>query len=204
MEQIFPNLKEKKEAFTLVEVMVSLIIVGILAGIGFSLTRIRGGSFLLQRSAQKVAQDIRKVEHMALAAKLIQFPGDTEPIIPEAYGVYFDTSIPENRQKYLFFADGKVTFNRFYDSGENFQNVELESGTRIEKLQVCNTNCESESSWNEKNSLSIAFRPPDPEITLKDASGNLWNEGRIIVSLTIDPNKTRKIRVNKWGKIEVE
>jgi len=203
MEQIFPNLKEKKEAFTLVEVMVSLIIVGILAGIGFSLTRIRGGSFLLQRSAQKVAQDIRKVEHMALAAKLIQFPGDTEPIIPEAYGVYFDTSTPENRQKYLFFADGRTpsNANRLYDSGEDFQSTSLESGTRIERIEVCSGDC---ASWGEVTSLSIAFRPPDPEITLKDASGNLWNEARITVSLTIDPNKTRKIRVNKWGKIEVE
>jgi len=167
----------KWNGFTLVEVLVSMFIIVLMSGIIFANYRQSGQQFALQRSASKLAQDIRRVQQMAMGAK--EFGGS---IPPGGYGIYFDISAPT---QYILFADTNSDY-QYSGAGERIEDpIEFEKGAEIQSL-------------NPSSPLNITFTPPDPKVRVNTLEGSLAT-----INLIADTT-TKTITVNAAGLIEIQ
>ena len=184
----FPN---KNKAFTVVESLVTILIITVLSLIILpNYTSLRQ-ELAFQRSANKLAQDIRKVQEMAMSAQ--EFGG----AIPEGgYGIYLRTVPPVfPHTSYALYIDENN--NRRCDgcvpgTEEFIGRVDLESGIKILSL--------------DENHVNIIFKPPDPTVFFTDEDGvDLGlDQVSIVFSLISDETKTITINVNKVGLINIE
>lgn len=194
-----------KTGFTLVELLVSIFIIVLLAGIIFASYRTGGQQFALQRSANKLAQDIRRVQQMAMSAKETnlggQVPAGQEFVPKGGYGISFDTI--SSNSSYMIFAD--CNENRQYTSGnvcvsdsypEDVETIELEKGVQIKDIQ--------KEGGGSPDRIDITFVPPDPEIHIVPPAGGEPSWCEIILVLIADSSKTKTITINKAGLIEIE
>ena len=120
------------KGFTLIEILVVLSIISLLTILTFTQYRTGQKSFALQRAAHQMAQDIRRAQEMAMSAKEC-FPeicGEIESIIPDGYGVYFETGLTN----YDLYADRNS--NERYDGSDSIveEDIELEKGIYIEDV----------------------------------------------------------------------
>ena len=184
----YPRLSASiQKSFTLIEVLVSMFIIILLAGIIFANYRQSGKQFALQRSASKLALDIRRAQEMAMSAK--EFNG---MIPPGGYGVYFKI----NENWYTLFAD--CNNNGLYDDPStttpcNGFPETVEGNIVIEKpvwiCEVCGLGVDEQI---------ILFTPPEPKVTLSPAQ-----DSSTVIVLRND-GQTKTVRVNKAGLIEIE
>ena len=163
--------------FTLVELLMVISILLIFTAI--SLPNLKRGDelFALQRAANKLAQDLRIANEMAMAGKLIgsQFPRG-------GYGIYF----PSTSGQYYLFADSNG--NSVYDGGDSIvENLSLqEKGVIIQSISPAPP-------------LSIVFFPPDPIVKINGSTST----SATIVLQQIQSGKTLQVRVNNAGLIEI-
>ena len=181
-------MKKKKNGFTVSEFLVVIFIISILSGLSFSAYRAGEKTFALQRASQQLAQDIRRAEEMAISARICEIC--TPKGVPKGgYGVYLE----QGASSYSIYANLKE--DKVYNEGED---LVVETGhfekSVISRLMVSDTFL---------SSLSINFEPPDPKVTIGNQSLTS-TEAEIVISLSADPSKTKKIKVNKAGLIYVE
>lgn len=168
----------KQKSFTLIELLVVIGIITLLSAIILPNYRTGQTQFALQRSASKLAQDLRRAGEMAMSAK--EFSG-APGTFKGGYGIYLNISEPNH---YVLFAD--LDNDRIFDSGEGVETLELEKKVIINNLSP-------------GSPLNVVFTPPDPQVFI---SGG--NEATIILSLETDLTKTKTILVNKAGLISTE
>ena len=170
-----------KKGFTLVELMVVVSIIGLLSVVVFANYRAGEKQFALQRSAHKLAQDIRRAQNMAMSAK--EFQGQ----VPSRYGIEFG----KDRDYYILFAD--LNDNGKYEPGSpdiEVEKITFEKGVRIQELF---TPASETTVW-------VAFKPPDPLTTIRDPG----ERSILRIQLINVNNQTEIINVNKAGLIEIE
>jgi type II secretory pathway pseudopilin PulG len=190
-----------ERSFTLVEILVSIFIIILMAGIVFANYRQSGQQFALQRSANKLAQDIRRAQQMAMGAR--ECPqkcegGDPCPScagqVPPGYGIVLQlppTWPIGSDEKYRIYAD--INGDQAYDGGDTIiESVDLEKGVYIQSM-----NCYTKS---------FNFKPPDPVVNIIGDFDLLspFAESTITLALQSDHSKTKTIKVNKAGLIEIE
>jgi len=163
------------KGFTLTELLVVIAVISILSAIILPSYRTGERQFALQRSAYKVAQDIRMAQEMAMSAK--EFPG-APASFKGSYGINFQI----NSTSYTLFAD--LNENKIFDSGEAIENPTLEKRIRISNLSP-------------SSPLNITFSPPDPTININPS------DSLATITLTNDI-QTKNIKINKAGLIYVE
>lgn len=171
-------------SFTLVEILVSLFIIVLLVGIVFANYRQGGQQFALQRSANKLAQDIRRTQQMAMGAS--EYQGS----VPARYGVELTTTNPDY---YILFADNND--NGTYQPSPNpdveVETIPLEEGVKIDGLFTISP----------QTGLWITFKSPDPITEIRDPGGpRSLGEIRLIGA----NNQTKTITVNSAGLIEIQ
>jgi len=179
--------------FTLLEITVVISII-ILLGTIF-IANYRGGEkqFALRRSANKLAQDLRRTQEMAMSGVL--FNG----VFPKGgYGIH----LKEDLDSYILFADcdgdgesdengpaltcTDATPENPYP--ETIEEISLEEGIKILTL----------NPHTGSKALEITFFPPDPTVTINpDASS-------ATISLTFDGVSQKTVTVNKVGLIDIE
>lgn len=159
--------------FTIVELMVVAALMVLLGGLVLPNWRAGQSQLALQRAVHKVAQDVRRVQEFALAAR--QLPGGQ---VPYAYGIYFLQSEPNH---YIIFAD--LDSNDSYNAGTDvvIEDIRIESPVSIVSLSA--------------SPLTIAFRPPRPTVAILPSSP-------AFIRLAAGPN-TYETCVNSLGLIEV-
>jgi len=114
-----------KKGFTLIELLVVIFIIGIISAMLVGNWRKSEKQYLLQRTAQEIVQNIRKIQDMALTSSRHQ--GE----IPYNYGIYFNTQ--ESRSCYRIFADKDG--DQKYDSGERIgEDIVIEQDIEINSL----------------------------------------------------------------------
>ena len=173
-------MKEKSKSgtgFTIIELLVVMAIIVIVSGL--VLANWRGGEkqYALQRAANKLAQDIRRVEEFAMSARAFQGQ------IPKGgYGIYFKIS---EKDHYILFAD--LNGNNHYDSGSDglVEDIKIEKEVQISQLSA--------------SPLHITFTPPDPTVTIKPNA----LLAQITLAIQTDPTKTKTIQVNKAGLVYI-
>jgi len=190
----------KNKGFTLVELMVTVSIIGLLSVVVFANYRAGEKQFALQRSAHQLAQDIRRVQNMAMATA--ECPGGTgcAGIVPSGYGIILRRPA-DWKYKYRLYADIDGD-NAFSDSNDTvIELIDLEKGVFIKAIRrpsPPNPNF----TWG-----CINFKPPDPivNISLRDPdaySAQLWT--KITLALESDDTKIKTVKINAVGLIEIE
>lgn len=168
--------------FTLIELLVVTGIIILLSGIALVSYRPGQSQLALQRSANKLTQDIRRVQEMAMSAK--EYQGK----VPPGYGVYLN----QGNNYFLIYADtNPAQGNEIYDGGDGIvETIYFEKNVYIKNLSPA--------------SLSINFKPPDPKTKISGTGISEANSATITISLETDPSKEKRIIVNKAGLIYVE
>ncbi|MBU3935024.1 prepilin-type N-terminal cleavage/methylation domain-containing protein [Patescibacteria group bacterium] len=172
-------LKKNSAGFSLVELIVVMAIISLLSIVVFANYRTGEKQFALQRSAYKLAQDIRRVQNMAISAR--EFQGN----VPPRYGLEFE----KNRAYYFLFAD--INDNgRYEPSDVEVERITFEEGIKIQDLF---TSASKTTVW-------VAFKPPDPLTTIQDPAPR----STLRIQLINVNGQTKIINVNKAGLIEIE
>ncbi|MBI2624790.1 MAG: type II secretion system protein [Candidatus Nealsonbacteria bacterium] len=183
-----------KNAFTVIEILVVLGIVVFLTAAILPSYRLGGQVIALERSANFLSQEIRRVQEMAVSSKEVG-----RGIVPQGQEFYpaggFGIYLKRQPFEITIFADcnGNGEVDRGIDCGtspnkfsEVLESLSLEQGTNILSLSP-------------SSPLTIIFKAPDP---LTIISGG--NEATLTLSLNSDASKTKVIKVNSAGLIYVE
>lgn len=175
--------------FTLIELLVVIGIIILLSVIILPNYRTAAAQFALERSAHKLAQDIRRAAEMAMSAKELPSGGGMPA---GGYGVYFD--IGWHNKGYRLYADTKPPAgNEFFTSADTIiETIELEKGVIIQGINT------------PPNKVGINFKPPAPTVKIKYSAADEVGEVIIVLALESDSTKTKTIKVNKAGLIDVE
>lgn len=166
-----------KKGFTLIELLVVIAIIAILTSVILVRYDTAGQNFALERSANYLAQEIRRVEQMAISGEKIGDPG--EEFYPEGgFGIYF-----KKAKEIVVFAD--INNNNNYDSGNEYiRAITLESDVEISQLSP-------------KSPLIIIFEAPIPNVYIpQDAE-------EAEITLGIEGLGSKTIKINKAGLIEL-
>ena len=179
----------RNEGFTLIELLVVTVIITILTAAILLNYKNTGQQFALQRSAHKLAQDIRRAGEMAMSAQ--ECCGG---IVPPGYGIWLE----EGNSNYILYADtqppaspGNPTGgNEFYVPADDIiETIELEEGVVIQDINTSN------------KKVCINFKPPTPTIKIKFQDSDEINQA--IITLASGGN-TKTVKVNAVGLVEVE
>ena len=171
------------KGFTLIELLIVISVALLL--FGSILVDFKGGgdSLSLQRSANTMAQNIRKASTMAMSGQKF----DDE--MPKGYGIYLEITNPN---QYILYA--KKNDSKFYNPADDVVNtIDLEKGVKIKDIEIDGVSGE--------NDTSINFEAPDPIVSISN------NKNLAIITLCLEQEcdtKTATIKVYKTGAVEVE
>jgi len=163
---------------TFIELLVVMAIIVIFSAL--ILANWRGGEkqYALQRVANRLAQDVRRLESFALSTKEIN-----NQVPTGGYGLYLNSS--ENTS-YILFAD--FDNNRVYnpENGELIETVQLEKDIEIKQLST--------------SLLNIIFLPPDPEVFITpDAT-----LAQIVFGVKTNLDSEKVVKINKLGLVYID
>jgi len=170
-----------KTGFTLIELLVIIGIIVLLTAITLPHYRTGERQFALQRSAHKLAQDLRRAQEMAMSAR--EFQGE----VPKGgYGI----RIEQKDKDYILYAD--INNNQQFDGGDGeVEVINLEQGIKISDISL--------GSFS-----SINFKPPDPKTKIFGQLDDNADEIKITLAIEAEPGITRIIIVNRAGLIAIE
>ena len=183
----------KEKGFTIIEILVVVAIVSILPLIVISNFPQIKLQFAMLRVTYKFAQDLRRVQDLALSS--VQYRdafGVIQPI--DGYGIYLNIDILGNK-KYIIYAD-KSPGNQYYDDLDYIIDTidfsQTEPGIIIQQLNNVFG-----------NSVSINFNPPNPNTTITQLNQDEQNI-EAVFSQENAPVITKIISVNTAGLIEIK
>jgi len=186
------SIKKNSKGFTLVELLAVTAIITILTSAILLNYKNSGQQFALQRSANKLAQDIRRAAEKAMSAQEcpIIICGGPPVIIPSRYGLEFK----KDENYYILFAD--INDNGLRDSSDNIvEQISFEEGVSIKDLYSSRG-----GPFSSKKELCVTFKPPAPVIEIRDPAVGR-SSGRI--ELTNAQNQTKTIDINAVGLIDI-
>jgi len=181
--------ENKNKGFTIAELLITMAIVAILAGI--MLVNVRGGEKdnLLKRGANTMGQYLRKASDLTTSFQ----ENDCSIGTLVGYGIRLNISNPNIQVLNLFADCGKPV-------EQIIETLDLGKGISVSSLAVSDNGI----NWIAKNTVVIFFTPPDPIISIQDSVGAESNQAKIILKVTETPTKTREIIFNKFGLIEIQ
>ncbi len=194
MKKYDKNSKNRHQGFTLIELLVVAAIISILSALMLTGHRPERSPLNLFRAANKLSQDIRTAQQLAISAQEFQ------TAIPRGgYGIYLNLANP---RQYVLFADCNANFSYNATGTATCANatpatpspeivgsiISLERGVEI-------------SALSPPSPLHITFTAPDP-ITRVNLSTT--TAATITLRLIADPLQTQTIIVNPAGLIRVE
>ena len=174
-------ISDKKKGFTLVETLVVIVIIVILSLIILPNYNSIKEQLSFQRSASKLAQDIRVVQEMAMSAEEL---GGATPL--GGYGISL-----LSRTFYTIFIDSDGD-GRYDNPAEKVEDIFLEDGIEIDNVSPALD--------------AIVFFPPDPKVFFMNPGGNdIVGADNITIDVIVsgDPSKKIEIIINRAGLIDI-
>ena len=193
----FKNFLKLSKGLTLTEILVTIAIIIILSGLVIANSGAGKSQLALSRSANKLAQDLRKAQEMAMSAKECpeKCPIGTENIcdcagvVPDRYGIGFNA----NSNNYFLFADRNNNGNYQEVPDVKIETMYVEKGVSITELLTA-------PPPNSPNQVYVSFKPPDPLTEIRDPG-----VPRLTVEIILKAGEQiRKVIVNEAGLISVE
>ena len=179
-----------QKGFSLPELIIVIGIIIFLSAIILPNYRTASSNFILERSAYKLGQDIRRAAEMAMSAN--ELPGIGVP--GGGYGIYFNiNSDTGDNTKYKIYADTDPNFDEYFTSSDTtVEEITLEKGAVIQNIDTSS------------KAISINFKPPAPTVKITDKVGNEQDTATITLALENNPAKTKTLTVNKAGLVDVQ
>ena len=171
-----------EKSFSLVEALVGITIILTLSAILLPNYGAFSRQFSLLRSTYRLAQDLRRVQEMAISAKELPSEG-----VPPGYGIYLEMG--SSQTSYRLYADtSPLGGDERYDAGDAIvETINLGKGVYIKEISPLSP-------------LSVNFKGPAPITTISGAASSAI----ISLALEADPESIQKVIVNKVGLIYVE
>jgi Tfp pilus assembly protein FimT len=182
------NIFEK--GLTLTEMLVVISIVIVFSSMVFANYGKGQESMALERAGQKLGQDLRRAQEMAMAGS---FDSSTN-----AVGIYFNESSSTSYILYYNYNTDPVNF--YYQSSTDLSKevISIEEGVKICNIKNNDVDVPSDD-------ISVSFAPPEPVTRIQNDNYN--HEAYIILAPEAEncatTTKTRTIKVNNVGRIEV-
>jgi type II secretory pathway pseudopilin PulG len=180
--------------FSLIEFIVVVSIIIFMAGLIVPNYLAYHKTLKLNRSAQILAQSLRRVLEMATSAQEMK-AGNTSLIPSGGYGLYLRKISASNYEIFFFGdCDNNANFTAAANPCLGFpekiagSDIFLEAGVSLQNLNP-----------NSSNSLSILMRPPDPTIYFNGSPAS----GNATITLSIE-SLQKTITINKTGLVDVE
>ena len=171
------------KGFTLIELMVSMLIIAILSTILFMSRTTQEKRLALQIATFTLAQDLREAQEIAMGAGEINCSNKTTFVA----GIHFDNSLPLN--SYLLFADCNGD-KKYQPSDVSIRQVSLNKD-----IQVCSVS-------PTQSGLDVVFAPPEPLVYFNGKQTD--NEAIITLCLKSQPSIQSRVKVNLSGRISIE
>ena len=181
-----------QKAFTFVESMIVIAMIGILSIVIIPSYQSARNQLALERAAVKLAQDLRKVQEMAMSAQDCEVcPGGG---IPEGgYGLYINKNDPLCSDNcYHIYANIAAPWDKYTSSDIILETIFIENGVLMHDLVVPSGN------------YSVNFTPPDPIVHIKNMAGEDKDNVTMILALASDDSKQKRIDVNVVGLIDID
>lgn len=187
------------KSFTIIEILVVSFIISLFSSLSIIYYRNVEKQFALQRSAYRLAQDIKRAQEMAMAAKECKTGMECEGRVPSGYGIY----IARDGTDYILYADINPPpqgGNKRYDAeNEIVETISLEKGVKVSSILPASANPNAPNTpW-----ININFSPPDPEITISLPAGTTTSVTTTL-SLVSNPLIQKKININIMGLVEIK
>lgn len=171
--------KNYQSGFTLLEILISIFIVGLMTSVVIVNYRSSGYRVEINNATEQLASNIRLAQNFSLGTR--EFNGAN----PKAWGVRFAIG---DLNHYIIFAD--MDGNNSYSADENYKTINLPNGVAFSNL------------GGATNEVSIIFIPPDP-ITKILIDG--VNQDNINIALQESFNNSiKEVSVNFLGLIDVK
>ncbi len=176
---------KNKKSFTLVEVIVTITVIGFLSMIVISAYRSSQKRYTLENEIQLLVSNIRRVQNLGLAAQVFQCPSNKEV---KGYGIHFFQPLENIKLlKYGIFAD--CNDNNNYDKTQDVLIDEILVNPKVKiYCQSANDNC---------SNLDIVVKPPYAQFII---SRNLPNN-RINFQFADLPELRGYVEVLKSGYV---
>ncbi len=180
----------KYKGFTLIEILVVMGIIVFFTGLVLVNYKTGGNKFALQRSVNKLAQDIRRAEQMAMSMK--KFSCSSGEL--RGYGIKFDKTL--------------TTYNYKIWAKCNSSNEETTIDGAIEKgVSISELNSKKSGSPDAFYDIFfVFFYPPDPNVDFEDIDGNNIDADIVEIILEVKDSSfpSMSITINKAGLVEIE
>ncbi len=183
------KIDDKKLAFTLIELIVSMSIIVILTTIFLVNYRQSNQRTDIVMAAQLLVSDARFAQSNSLG--LTKYNG----MMPEGGWGIFLSSVDSENNKYIIFAD--INNNYQYDEGEAEENFGGKTVVLPKNITIYSLSIDNVIS----NNLYVTFLPPDPITRIYDGA-NDKNKAEIILKESVNET-TKKIQINFNGLIDV-
>ncbi len=189
---------------TLIEVLTVVSVMVILSAITFGNYKGGNDSLALDRAAQKLAQDFRRVNEKAASG----FDSGTY----FSYGIYFNTST--NQEQYLIYGNkSNDGGDKGYDPNNpdpskrdvSIETVVIEKGIKICSIKEIDLSV-TPNTETTVGSRSVCFVPPRPTVFMDENGSEL--EVSIVLAPEAETNcaapaKSKTIKVNSIGRVDV-
>jgi prepilin-type N-terminal cleavage/methylation domain-containing protein len=182
---------KKDDGFTLLELLVVIVMIAILSGIIFLGPNTWQRALALDRSAQKLSQDISQSRGLSQQGE----SGGCSGSNADGYGVYLAKS---DQSQYLIYrnCDNDLN-NRDRSYGVTDEKFEGESIPLESHIVICGL----KEGGSEVPVLSIFFEPPDPTVFINNIPSVTSS---VTICIDDDPTKQKTIEINKAGNINLK
>jgi len=190
----FWQVANSSEGFTLVELLVSVVIISIITGVLLGNRRQFTDRLALKSQVYNVVLYLRQAQVDSLSVKASNGNFGT------SYGVYFDSNYANNTFKY--FADNNS--NGVYDAGESNEDVVFTTGMT---MTVCANNGSNCFGGNFRKA-GVTFKRPDPiaRFTFLNNGGgsSSGTVAPLLINITSPAGTTASVKVESSGSISVQ
>lgn len=172
-----------KKGFTLIELVVSVVVIAIMSSALFLNWRPAQETFALRQAAFQLMGDLRRVQQLSLSTQ--EFSCNPLPAEGHTgFGLYLNSGDSDSYQVFENCNDA----NYSWDSGEEIETLNFPSGVTVQSFTP-----------SSGGALSIFFVPPNPDTYINDLSSGPEAE----ITLT-NGSLTAVVKVNNSGRIKLE
>ncbi len=183
--------RQNNKGYSIIEFLVVIFVIAVLTAVVVASYQPFKKNLLLSQSAEKMAEDIKRMEAMAIASQ--QWSKCPQGEVKGGYGVSFQNG------GYILFADCNSDFNFNDNDKEKIEEVALNKDIVLNISYISASPSPSPSVSPSPSNTAICFVPPNPNVNFSPNS----DSEAVQVTLSIN-GRIKNIFVNKAGLIYVK